>query len=201
MASVGDHVAATIDCFEKAQLDFAMLHACLAVDGTARKVYPGVGNRKRFVQFLRDYYWVIEPTAMPGFDLELSRFGNVPLGRNPRPDWAEIVYEVHRCAHAHGEDVRPGFRLTAGVGFSVKSGKLGDGVFEMPNNLPFGLLFASVLAPANATETVPNGYFLTIGSLDRADLMQLPIADWWGCEAEFRPIARRFNRVRVNFQL
>lgn len=201
MATIGEHVAATIDCFSRSELDFAMLHACVAVDGTAKKVYPSVGSRKRFVQFLRDYYWVIEPTAMPGFDLELSRFGNIPLGKVLRPDWAEIVYEVHRCAHAHGDQVRPGFELVPGVGLSVKSGKIGQGVFEMPNHVPFGLIFAAVLSSVNADEKIADNYFLTIGHLDFSNFTQLPISDWWGGEDDFRPIARRHNKVRVNFQM
>lgn len=158
MATIGDHVAATIDSFERSELDFAVLHACLAVDATARRVDPGEpSNRKRFVRFLRDFYWVLEPTAMPGFDLEQSRFSNVPLKNLANPDWAEVVYEIHRCSHAHGDHVPDGFRLVPGVGLSMKSGRIGDGVLEMPDNLPFGLLFAVVLCPGNFGERVPDG--------------------------------------------
>jgi hypothetical protein len=202
MATIGEHVAATIDCFERSELDFAVLHACVAVDATARKISPGRGNnRRRFVDFVRDNYWIIEPTAMPGFDLEQSRFRNVPLRGNPAPDWAEIVYEVHRCAHAHGDQVDAGFQLVPGVGLSIKRGRIGAGVLEMPDNLPFGLLFSVVLSPANAGERVPDSYFLTLGHADHNNLIQLPINDWWGGADDFRPVARRYNKVRVNFQM
>lgn len=202
MASIGENVTAAIDSFERGQLDFAVLHACIAADATARKAIPGErSNRKRFVRFIRDSYWIIEPTAMPGFDLEKSRFRNVPLTNVPEPDWAEVVYEVHRCSHSHGDQVPPGFSLTPGVGLSVTSGRIGAGVLEIPNHLPFGLLFAVVLAQVNASERVPQGYYLTIGHLDHGNFFQLPINDWWGAGEEFRPIANRYNKVRVNFQM
>jgi len=201
VASIGDHVAATIDSFGRFEFDFAVLHACLAVDATARRVHPHErSNRTRFVRFVRDSYWVIEPTAMPGFDLVQSRFGNVPLTNVANPDWAEVVYEVHRCAHAHGDQVPDGFQLTPGVGLALKSGRIGEGVLEIPDNLAFGLLFAAVLSPANVGERVPDEYYLTIGHTDHNNFMQLPINDWWGAADDFRPIAQRYNRVRVNFQ-
>ena len=46
-----------------------------------------------------------------------------------------------------------------------------------------------------------NNYFLTIGHLAFSNFTQLPISDWWGGEDDFRPIARRHNKVRVNFQM
>lgn len=202
MASIGNHVVATIDCFGRGELDFAVLHACLAVDATARRVDPSErSNRKRFVRFLRDSYWVLEPTAMPGFNLEESRFSNVPLKGTANPDWAEVVYEVHRCSHAHGDEIPRGFELVPGVGLALKRGRIGDGVLEMPDNLPFGLLFAAVLSPVNSAEHVAGNYYLTIGHEHHNNLMQLPINDWWGGADDFRPIADRHNKVRVKFQM
>ena len=49
-----------------------MLHACNAVDGTAKKAYPAFGklqNKLRFTTMLRDNYGVFGPMAAPGIDL------------------------------------------------------------------------------------------------------------------------------------
>ena len=42
MASVGDSVRKAIDDWSLGDFEFAMLHACNAVDGTAARVYPNV---------------------------------------------------------------------------------------------------------------------------------------------------------------
>ena len=87
-------------------MEAAMLHACTAVDATARRLYPsdpGVGSR--FVRCVREYYWLVEPMLAPGFNLVDTRFGNVVLKKGNPPAFAQVVYEVHRCAHAHGDEV------------------------------------------------------------------------------------------------
>jgi hypothetical protein len=198
VVAIPESVKASIDSWERGERDIAVLHACLATDGTAKKT-PGLGkgNRRRFTEFLRCRYWLLEPTAMPGVNLVETRFTNVPLRENPAPDYADVIYEVFRCAHAHGDEVRPGFELTMGVGDPVSQFVLSDGHLHMPDTVVFGLLAASVLAPVNAGQTIAGDYFLSLGHLELNNYMQFPINDWWGCEDVFRPIAEKHNKIRV----
>ena len=46
--NVANSVRKAIDDWEQREFDAAMLHACNAIDGTARKLYPGLGNKARF---------------------------------------------------------------------------------------------------------------------------------------------------------
>jgi hypothetical protein len=86
---VGDSVRKAIDDWEDGESEAAMLHACNAVDGTARKVYPQLGNKERFTRLLRDHYSVLGPMGAPGIDLEDTRFP-VKVRRRPHPGGIQI---------------------------------------------------------------------------------------------------------------
>src|SRR6185503_1921971 len=99
---VGKSVKKSIDEWQQGDSESAMLHACNAVDGTAKKVYATLGNRARFTCLLRENYSVLGPLGAPGIDLIQTRF---PVSV-PKPcadlggaDLAEVIYGIHRCTH------------------------------------------------------------------------------------------------------
>jgi hypothetical protein len=189
---VGKSVQKTIDEFEDRDLESCMLHACNAIDGTARKISSAnAGSKARYVSFLRDHYWLLEPMVTPGVNLVETRFTNVPLSKQPEPDFAEIVYAVFRCSHGHGAELPTGYELLPSVGTRISRLVLADGVLQLPDRLPFGLIAAAVLNPANHDQAVPDDYFLTLGD------EKFIINEWWGRADDFRPIAKRYNKVRV----
>ena len=59
--NVGESVRKCIDDWEHGELDSAMLHACNAIDGTAKKLYPTLANNDRFTRLLRDNYAILGP--------------------------------------------------------------------------------------------------------------------------------------------
>jgi len=56
------------------RFDSALMNACIAIDPTSRKLYPKVKVGQRFVQCLRDYYWLLEPMLGAGMNLVETRF-------------------------------------------------------------------------------------------------------------------------------
>ncbi len=92
-----------------------MLHACNAINSTAKKTYPALGSAARFTRLLRDNYLaVLEPFGFQGIDLVETRFPvRLPNPKAPGglPDLADVVYGIHRCHHAHGEALPDGFAL------------------------------------------------------------------------------------------
>jgi hypothetical protein len=56
---------ATVD-WEQGEPEASMLHACNAIDGTARKLYPKLGNKERFTRVLRENYGILGPMGAPG---------------------------------------------------------------------------------------------------------------------------------------
>ncbi len=63
---VNESVRKAIDDRVEGEVEAAMLHACNAVDGTARRVYPTSANKARFTRLIRESYGVFGPMAAPG---------------------------------------------------------------------------------------------------------------------------------------
>lgn len=68
---------------------------------------------------------------------------------------------------------------------------LGHGELHMPDRVIWALLGVAVLSEANHRETTTGDYYLSLGE------ERFPIREWWGRESDFRPIADRYNKVRV----
>ena len=113
---IAENVRLAIDAMEAEprEIELAMMLACAAVDGTARRRYPKSGNRARFVQTVRDFYWLIEPLALRGVNLDETRWTNLSMNSvNAPPDLAEVLFSIHRCNHMHGDQVPFGHVVTA----------------------------------------------------------------------------------------
>lgn len=82
--NVGDSIRKAIDDWEQGELEAAMLHACNAVDGTARKRYPTEGSNARFTRLLRENYAIFGPMGVPGIDLAATRWPVKVEGRKRR---------------------------------------------------------------------------------------------------------------------
>jgi hypothetical protein len=83
---LSQQVLYAIDDAGAGKFDAALLHACIAIDTTAKRLYPS--ERKvgvRYMACLRDYYWIIEPMIGAGLDLIETRLSNVHLGKNHSP--------------------------------------------------------------------------------------------------------------------
>lgn len=185
---VGNSVRKTIDDWEQGELESAMLHACNAVDGTAKKLYgTAVGSNARFTRLLRENYDVFSPMAFPGIDLEATRWPvNVsrPKAQGGKPDMADLIYGIHRCAHGHGDELPDGFELLPDAAGPHRQTRMHveKGKARLSDRAIFGLLAVAVLSPVNVDQTVPAGYHLTFGNV------MLLINDWWGRAVDFASI-------------
>jgi hypothetical protein len=187
---VGKSIKKAIDECDQRDFESAMLHACNAIDGTAKKVSPpGMGVGQRFKKLLRDNYGILGPMGMPGIDIERTRFPVTLKGvTNPEegPDLADIVYVVHRCTHGHGDELPEGFELVAddastpGRTWTVWSPEK----VRLSHRIIWGLLGVAVMHPANRGLSVPPGYHFTFGATAR-----LEINEWWGRAEDFPSIA------------
>lgn len=158
-------------------------------------MFPTLGNAERYKRCLRHFYWAIEPALGAGLNLDLTKFSNIKLRKIQDPDFADIVYEVFRCAHAHGDEVPSEFEVIFGNEHS-RTWMMGDGVLQLPHTLLFALLFVAVFAPVNKGERDLPGAFLTLGAGDTKN--EFLISDSWGKSAMLEPIAARHNPVRVH---
>lgn len=189
---ISEHVIYAIDDAKADKFDAAMLHACIAIDGTARRLYPAMKQGKaRYKKSLRAYYWLLEPMLGGGIHLVETRFSNVQLEKNLLPDLADIIYEIFRCNHAHADEVPVPFSVMPSSGAFLSRWILADNELRMPDRVLWGLLAVTVFSRANAAEKTTGDYYLSLGE------EKFRIADWWGREDEFRPVADKYNQTRV----
>jgi hypothetical protein len=201
VAKIGDFVRRAIDEWEASELDFAMLHACIALDATARKLYPALrSNQARFTQALRDNYGIFGPLGMPGINLVDTRWPVTvprPSALGGTPDIADVIYAVHRCNHAHGDELPDGFELirNAGGPSRLTSMEIEKGKVRLSDRIIFGLLGVVVFSSVNTDQRVPAGYHLTFAGAT------LPINEWWGRAADFLALVATepLSNVTLNF--
>jgi hypothetical protein len=195
---VGDSVRLAIDDWERGESEASVMHACNAVDGTASKRYPQMkhANKQRFTTLLRESYSVFGPTALPHIDLVNTRWpvklASKPMASGTGPDFADVVYGIHRCTHGHGDELPDGFELirdAASAGITRFEGT--RGTLKLSDRLIFGLLWVAVLAPENVDQRVPETYYLTL------ETQRFLINEWWGRYLEFEPIAVAKSTLQV----
>ncbi len=184
---VGHSVQKAIDDWELGELDAAMLHACNAIDGTARKLYPKLGSNDRFTGFLRDNYHILGPMGAPGIDLSKTRWPvkvERPKATGGKPDFADVIYGIHRCSHGHGDELPDGFELLRDAAGPPRQTRMRveKAKVQMSDRVIFGLLAVAVMSPINVDQKVPNGYHLTFAQTT------LPINEWWGRAADFAAV-------------
>jgi hypothetical protein len=188
VAKVGNSVRKAIDDWSLGEHEFAMLHACNALDGTATKLHPNIGSNARFTRTLRDNYSIFGPMVVPGIDLVNTRWPvkvKRPKASGGLPDIADVIYGVHRCTHGHGGELPDGFGLLSDASGPdrVTRMRVEKGKVQLSDRVIFGLLAVAVFSPVNADQHVPNGYFLSFAGTN------LPINEWWGRAADFPVIA------------
>ena len=193
-----DHVRCIFDDAEAGKPEAALLHACISIDATAKRLYPsnGKGVRARFVRCIREYYWLIEPMMGVGLNFEETIFSNVALFNLKKPpDFAEVVYAIHRNSHAHGDEVHLSYELLKTTGPSGSEWEMGDDHLRMPDRVIWALTSVVVFCRENLR---PRGWgetrYLTWGD------EKFVIADWWGREVDLKPIAASWNTTRVKME-
>jgi hypothetical protein len=199
--NVGNSVRKAIDDWALGELESSILHACNAIDGTAKKLFPKLGNTARFTRLLRENYEILGPMGIPGVDLTKTRFPvqvERPKAPGGKPDVADVIYGIHRCTHGHGDELPRGFELLQDAAFSARLTRMEveEGKVRLSDRVIFGLIAVAVLAPVNIGQSVPPDYYLTFG-----DSVRMPINEWWGRAADFPAIAATepVPRVELNF--
>lgn len=192
---ISDHVQSCFEDVKTGRFDAALLHACIGIDATSKLLYPAqkkVG--KRYVQTIRDYYWLVEPMLGAGVDLELTRFDNVRLTKTQSPDFADIAYEIFRCGHAHGDEIPEGFKVLPSEGNWRSQWLIGKNTLRLPDRIVWALLSISIFAKVNERQKVQQigAFNITLGD------HHFPVKEWWGQEDRVRPIAVEHNQVRVH---
>lgn len=199
------HVLYAIDDFFNNKKDAALMHACFAIDGTAKKLFPNqISGKKNYKECLRNYWWLIEPFIGSGLNLEETRWTHLTLEDGhgkiiTDPDLADIIYHIFRCNNAHGEAVPLEYDLLpVSDGFSRWIVGLEDKRLHMPERVIWALLAVAVFSKVNLGTKTEGGHFLSWGSetLD-IGIKNFIIKDSWGKEDEIREFLFKHEHIRV----
>lgn len=193
---VADHIKHSLDALNKQDLDLAMLHACLAVDGTAKKTYPHIRQvGVRFRKFIDENMDIVE-LMFGGLNLVETVFpfkdskGNLGIG------FADIVYEKFRCSYAHGDELPDGFAVTVQIadGHQKFSIDIKNQSMTLPQSAIAGLGLICVLAPVNADQKIGSA---TYRYWDRVNAYV--VDECWGKVDAIRAIMDFQTPIRVKF--
>lgn len=206
---IDEHVIHAIDDFAAGKKDAALMHACVALDATSRKL----ANSKKssaeiYKHCIRQYWWLVEAFIGAGLNLEETKWTNIKIenGRGkpiPEPDLADIIYHVFRCSHAHGDEVPQSFKLllasdgshTWRIGFE-------DNTLHIPETSIWAILAISVFCSANADITTNTEHFLTWGAETLGwGPHKFDLRFWWGGERALSEILARYPIIRVKLCL
>jgi hypothetical protein len=201
---VGKSISKAIAEGISGDLDSAMLHACNAVDGTAKKVYPALGVGARFRKLLRENYTSILEPMMPGINLAQTVFPvQIPGASGPGglPDVADLLYVIHRCNHGHGAPLPVGYELIRDTTIEPPRTTMmlalnpnGDWVVRLSDRSIYGMAAIALLSPANLGQVL-DGVRVTYGSVS-GDIRVRLDNDWWGRADDFAAItAMDRNRI------
>ncbi len=206
---VGRSISKAITERLSGDLESAMLHACNAVDGTAKKMYPALGVGARFRKLLRENYTGILEPMMPGINLEKTVFPiSIPGASGPgrQPDVADILYAIHRCHHGHGDALPTGYELIpdtttepARTTMQPGLGPTGSWGVHLSDRSIYGMAAVALLSPVNVGQVLLGSLHLTWGSMS-GDIGVRLDNGWWGRADDFAAITA-MDRKRISVAL
>jgi hypothetical protein len=191
---IADLIRSSLEACDRRELDNAMLFACLAVDGTAKKMYPEIKHvSKRFRKFIVEHLDIIE-LMHGGLNLQETLFpfkdNKGKIGLN----FEDIIYEKFRCNLAHGDELPDGYGITIKVADGIQQFVIDieHQAMTLPESAIYALGLPCVLAPVNASQKIGNnGYHY------RDPINHYVIDRWWGKLECARNIMDFESQVRV----
>lgn len=190
---ISEHIKLSIDACEEKVMDKAMLFACIAVDGTAKRAYPELQVGARFRRFINENLDIIE-LMFGGINLQETVFPFKDSKGKIGIQFADIVYEKFRCNLAHGDELPDGYAVTVQVAdfqqhFDVDTKNQS---MTLPQSVIYALGMACVLAPVNADQKIGNnGYHY------RDTISSYVVDRWWGKADCARKIMDFEGQIRV----
>ncbi|MCT7295237.1 hypothetical protein N5I84_03585 [Ralstonia sp. CHL-2022] len=191
---ISDHIKNSIDAGDKKELGQAMLFACLAVDGTAKKSYPHITRvGERYRRFINENLDIIE-LMFGGLNLKDTVFPFKDAKGEVGISFADIVYEKFRCSLAHGSELPDGYDVSVQIaeGLQQFHVDIQNQSMTLPQSAIYALGLACVLAPANADQQIGSNLY------HYRDPINAYVVDrWWGKAECARKIMDFEGQIRV----
>lgn len=191
---IADHIKYSLSACGSRELDKAMLFACLAIDGTAKKMYPQIDRvGERFKKFIVEHLDIIE-LMHGGLNLRETIFPFKDNKGKVGVKFEDIIYEKFRCNLAHGNELPDGYGVNVKVADGIQQFLIDieNQAMTLPESAIYALGLPCVLAPVNADQKIgSHSYYYS-------DPINLYVVDrWWGKIDCARRIMDFENQVRV----
>lgn len=182
------------------------MHACLAIEATARNVFSiQKASNSDYKNCLRMYWWILEAFGCPGINLEETKWTHLLLTNTYgkqilNPDLADIIYHIFRCADAHAQEIpveydllpREGNKIILGIDLVRKS-------VQLPESIIFALIAVSVFAKANSSIKSTGSHFLTWEDSQQNKYSFL-VKECWGREIDLKSIIDKNPPIRIKIE-
>lgn len=199
------HILKAIEANDRGSVDEALMHATIAIDATARKLFNKTGKRA-YKDCIRKYYWIIERFIGEGLNIEETKWTHLQLddghGKSIiNPDFADIIYHVFRCSHAHGDEIPIKFELIPSFdGYFQWNIEIVNNGVRMPDTVVWALLAVSVFAKINSDIKTYGDHWISWGS-KVIGTTTFVIKDYWGKEDELKNFFSPRPALRVKLAL
>lgn len=159
--SIGARIQECVDKLHAEDAENAFIQLAIAIDGTAKKLYPGITTTERCKRFLREnlsfVFWVITsgvPNKVRGFSLEVRGSD----GACETIGFEDLVYKVMRCSLLHEGVLSEKVEFINIPCISTLNGKI-----QFPLALVGALLFAVIASSASKGQKVSEKSSLLFG--------------------------------------
>jgi hypothetical protein len=149
----------------------------LAVDGTAKKMYPSIQRvGERFRKFITDHLDIIE-LMHGGLNLEVTVFPFNDNKGNIGIKFEDIVHEKFRCSLAHDNELPEGYGISINVTDGIQQFMINikNQSMTLPESVIYSLGLPCVLAPVNADQLIGSNLYHY-----RDPINHYVIDRWWG---------------------
>ncbi|SDX36807.1 hypothetical protein SAMN05444358_10550 [Ruegeria halocynthiae] len=188
-----------------------MSFICPAIEATVRKTLKkSKVSASEYKDFVRENYWVIEPFIGSGMNFEETVFPEITLKTDngriiPKPDFADLVYNVFRCSLMHGHEISEEFTFTKSEtqGSSVWAISLEDGHIHMPDKVLWALVACVVFNKVNHDIVTKTSLHLSWGGapVERDPPYRFELDVFWGGESVVRRFLSKREILRVAMKL
>ena len=184
--SVGERVQECINKLEANDPENAFIQLAIAIDGTAKKEYPGKKTSARCKAFIREnlpfIFWSLTngtPSTCKDFKLELSNNEEA----SAYVSFEDVVYSILRCSLLHEGEMPQKVTFTTEEVIRIHNGKM-----HFPVAMIGSLLFSVIASPVNENQKVSNNTHFVFGKV------RAPVNDMWG------DVERTKELIRNGFQ-
>lgn len=139
----------------------AFIQLAIAIDGTAKLLYPGKKTSERCKNFLKDslpfILWSLSngtPAKTTRFSFEISSSSE----SSAHIEFEDLVYKVMRCSLLHEGELSEQVEFVNASYIGTLNGKI-----QFPLALLGSLLFAVIASPVNERQRIPESISFTFG--------------------------------------